>query len=74
MVLYPLSGRGSHEYFAIPTSGEPRATNIGVDVKTGPPGPVPRRYISSVVELPAGTGLIPDFQALKAAFYSDRDP
>ena len=72
VVLYPLQGRNPYDYFGITTSGDPHVTNIGDDTKPADTPPdFPQRYVTSALALPDGPGLIPDFQALKAAFYSN---
>ena len=72
VIMYPLPGREEYDYFGIATNGQPRSGKVGADVKiTKVLTDMPQRYVSAAVELPDGLGIIPDFQALKATFYSN---
>lgn len=71
VVLYPLPGRGCREYFAISANGDLRTASIGMDVTVGTSDVFPGQYVTGVLELPSGPGLIPDFEAMKSAFYAD---
>ena len=70
VVMYPLPGRANHEYFAIAASHDPRSGFVESDTTSQPvPAQVGQRYIASATEINGVVGLIPDFEALKAAFY-----
>lgn len=69
VVLFPLAGRGSHEYLAIATNAEPRTTHLGPDLKVGSRSSPPGSLVAASLELSGGVGLIPDFEALSAMFY-----
>lgn len=70
VVLYPLPGRQPHDYFAIATHAEPHTTFINSAVQPGTePTDLPRQYVAGLLALSQGPGIIPDFQALKSAFY-----
>lgn len=72
-VFYPLPGREPFDYFAVGMCGEPRSLEIpdsagAVSVPSG----VPNRFVAGAVAVGDRTLVIPDFDALKAAFYPDR--
>jgi len=70
VILYPLPGRPRHDFFAFATHAEPRTSFIdsGFEPESGPQG-LPRQHIAAFLKMPQGLGIIPDFQALKSAFY-----
>lgn len=71
VVFYPLPGRSDTEFFAMLTIREPQPRVI-VDVNDvipSPAGAVESSYVASTVKLGESTLLIPDFEALRAAFY-----
>lgn len=69
-VFYPLPGREAHDYFAMIMSGEPRSLEITDAAAAGTlPPQVSRHYSAGAVTLEDRTLVIPDFAALKTAFY-----
>lgn len=73
VVMYPLPGRRPYDYIAVATHSEPRAMYIEGEVQSASkPTGLRQRYVASLLELPQGLGIIPDFQALKATYYSRR--
>lgn len=71
VVFYPLPGRSDTEFFAMLSVREPQPRVIvdADDVVANPAGAVESPYVASTVKLGDSTLLIPDFDALKAAFY-----
>ena len=71
VVMYPLPGRNPYDYFAIATASDPHSAYIDGEVKSASkPTGLRQRYVASLLDLPQGLGVVPDFQALKATFYS----
>lgn len=69
-VFHPLPGRPSFDYFAIIMKGEPRSVEISDAAGVGsPPAILSERFVSGAVQVDGRTLIIPDFGALKAAFY-----
>lgn len=69
-VFYPLPGREAHDYFAMVMSGEPRSLEITDAAAAGTlPPQVSRHYAAGAVTMGDRTLVIPDFEALKEAFY-----
>ena len=72
VILYPLQGRNPYDFFGVATTGEPHVTNIDDDAKPADPPPdLLQRYVTCALSLADGPGLIPDFEAWKAVFYSN---
>ena len=71
VVMYPLPGRNSYDYYAIATHADPRSLYIerAVETAAGSTG-LRRHYVASLLALPQGLGIVLDFEALKATFYS----
>jgi chemosensory pili system protein ChpC len=71
VVFYPLPGRSDSEFFAMLSVREPQPRVImdAADVVPSPAGAVESPYVASTVKLGDSTLLIPDFEALRAAFY-----
>lgn len=72
VVFYPLAGRSDSEFFAMVSVREPQPRVIvdAGEIIPSPAGAVESPYVASTVRLGDSTLLIPDFDALKAAFYS----
>lgn len=69
-VFHPLPGRPAFDYFALIVQGEPRSVEITDSADAGPlPENIAERFVSGTVQLDDRTLVIPDFGALKAAFY-----
>lgn len=69
-VFYPLPGRQAHDYFALGMSGEPRTLEIDDSAGSVPlPEGVSPGFAAVAVAIGGRTLVIPDFEALKAAFY-----
>lgn len=72
-VFYPLPGREPFDYFALGMSGEPRSLEIPDSAgAVSIPAPAASRFAAGAVTLDDRTLVIPDFEAMKAAFYPDR--
>lgn len=71
VVFYPLPGRSDTEFFAMVSIREPQPRVIvdADEVIPNPAGAVESPYVASTVKLGDSTLLIPDFDALRAAFY-----
>ena len=71
VVFYPLPGRSDAEFFGIASTREPQPHLIieGNEILASPAGAVDSPYVGATVKLGAATLLIPDFEALNAAFY-----
>ena len=72
VVFYPLPGRSASEFFAMLSIREPQPRVIAdaAEVIASPAGAVESPFVASTVKLGESTLLIPDFEALKTAFYS----
>jgi chemotaxis signal transduction protein len=69
-VFHPLPGRQPHDYFALIVNAEPRTMEITDSaVAASPPPQLSRRFVAGAVQIDGQTLVIPDFDALKAAFY-----
>jgi chemotaxis signal transduction protein len=72
-VFYPLPVREPFDYFALGLSGEPRSLEIPDSARAvSIPPEVSNRFVAGAVAVDDRTLVIPDFDALKAAFYPDR--
>lgn len=71
-VFHPLPGRQSFDYFALIMKGEPRSVEItdSAAAAAAPPH-LAARFVSGAVQVDDRTLVIPDFAALKSAFYPD---
>lgn len=71
-VFHPLPGRQPFDYFALTMKGEPRSIEITDSAGAGvPPAHLSGRFVSGAVQVDDRTLVIPDFGALKSAFYPD---
>lgn len=72
VVFYPLPGRSDSEFFATVSAREPQPRVImgAGEIIPSPAGAVESPYVASTVKLGDSILLIPDFEALKVAFYS----
>ncbi|HSH40952.1 MAG TPA: chemotaxis protein CheW [Arenicellales bacterium] len=69
-VFHPLPGRQPHDYFALIVNGEPRTLEITDSATAAPPPPqLSRRFVAGAIQVEGQTLVIPDFDALQAAFY-----
>lgn len=69
-VFHPLPGRQPFDYFALIMRGEPRSIEVSDSAAAGvPPAYLSARFVSAAVEIDGRTLVIPDFGALKSAFY-----
>jgi len=69
-VFYPLPGRETYDYFALAMNGDPRSLEVTDAAAAGPlPPGVSGHYAAGTVSLENQVLVIPDFEALKAAFY-----
>lgn len=69
-VFHPLPGRQPFDYFALIMRGEPRSVEVTDSAGAGvPPAHLSARFVSAAVEIDGRTLVIPDFNALKSAFY-----
>lgn len=71
VVFYPLPGRSDTEFFGVVSIREPQPHLIveGNELVASQAGAVESPYVGATVKLKAAMLLIPDFEALKAAFY-----
>ena len=71
VVFYPLPGRSDSEFFAMLSVREPQPRVVvdAAEIISSPAGAVESPYVASTVKLGDSTLLIPDFDALKKAFY-----
>ena len=71
IVFYPLPGRAKGEFFGILSTREPvpRVFDEATGLVPNPAGPVESAFVAATVRLGEKTLLIPDFEALKKAFY-----
>ena len=68
--VVPLPGREGHDFFAFASHAEPRTAYVDSAVKPGrAPADLCLQYVAGLLELPHGLGIVPDFEAIKAAFY-----
>jgi len=71
-VFHPLPGRQSFDYFALIMEGEPRSMEITDSAGAGPlPAHLYEQFVAGTLQAVDQTLVIPDFGALKAAFYPD---
>lgn len=71
-VFHPLPGRQTIDYFALTMKGEPRSLQITDSAGAGaPPAEIADQFVAGAVQVDGRTLVIPDFDALKAAFYPD---
>lgn len=71
-VFHPLPGRQSFDYFALTMKGEPRSLEITDSAGPGSlPAHVAEQFVAGTVAADDRSLVIPDFGALKAAFYPD---
>lgn len=71
-VFHPLPGRQAFDYFALSIKGEPRSLEVTDSAGAGSvPAQVSEEFVSGVVTVDDRTLVIPDFDALRAAFYPD---
>jgi chemotaxis signal transduction protein len=72
-VFFPLPGREAFDYFALGLTGEPRGLEITDSAGPGAlPAGLSQRFAAGAITMDDRTLVIPDFDALKAAFYPDR--
>ncbi len=71
IVFYPLPGRPERDFFGILSNKEPlpRVVDEASGLVLNPAGAVESPFVAATVKLGEKTLLIPDFEALKAAFY-----
>lgn len=71
IVFYPLPGRGEREFFGVLSVREPQPHVIdeGSGLIPSPTGVVDSPFVAATVRLREKTLLIPDLDALEAAFY-----
>lgn len=71
VVFYPLPGRSDTEFFGVVSMREPQPHLIveGNEIVASQAGAVESPYVAATVKLGLATLLIPDFEALKTAFY-----
>lgn len=71
-VLYPLPGRESFDYFALAMSGDPRSVEVPDSAAADTlPAEISQRFAAGAVNINDRTLVIPDFDALKTAFYPE---
>lgn len=71
-VFHPLPGRQPFDYFALTMKGEPRSLEITDSAGAGSlPEHLSEHFVSSTVQVDDRVLVVPDFGALKAAFYPD---
>lgn len=72
-VLYPLPGRAPHDYFAVGMTGDPRGLEIPDSAGAASvPARMSPGLAAGAIEVGGRTLVIPDFDALNAAFYPNR--
>ncbi len=71
VVFYPLPGRSDTEFFGVVSPREPQPHLIvdGNEIVASQAAAIESPYVGATVKLGTTTLLIPDFEALKAAFY-----
>ena len=71
VIFYPLPGRSDTDFFGVVSIREPQPHLIveGNEIVASQAGAVETPYVGATVKLGTATLLIPDFEALKAAFY-----
>jgi len=70
VVFYPLSGRFQWEYFALLSSAEPRPQPVDASAVSMAASELPSSpYVAAGVKIGGQPLWIPDFEALKQAFY-----
>ena len=71
VVFYPLSGRNEWEFFGLLTQAEPRPQPVdaGAAISAEPSELPETPYIAAGLKAEGRLLAIPDFEALKAAFY-----
>ena len=74
VVFYPLPGRKPHEFFGVLTRSEPRPQSIdAVSAIAAEPDDLPDTpYLAAGLKTDGQLLAIPDFDALRALFYSNR--
>lgn len=71
-IFHPLPGRQPFDYFALIMSGEPRSLEITDSAGAGDlPPQLSERFVSGTLQVGDRTLVIPDFDALRSAFYPD---
>lgn len=71
-IFHPLPGRQFIDYFALIMKGEPRSLEITDSAGAGSlPPHLSQRFVSGTVQTDDEILVIPDFAALKTAFYPD---
>lgn len=71
-IFHPLPGRQPFDYFALIMNGEPRSLEITDSAGAGDlPPQLSERFVSGTLQAGDRTLVIPDFDALKSAFYPD---
>ena len=71
VVFYPITGRRESDFYAILSASEPRPQSVSAaTIETEDPTRIPDTpLIAAGVRIKGRTLLIPDFDALRAAFY-----
>ena len=71
-IFHPLPGRHAFDYFALIMEGEPRSMEITESAGAGPlPLHLSEQFAAGTLQAVDQTLVIPDFGAMKAAFYPD---
>ena len=70
VVLYPFPGLKAHDFTAFAGYAGPQTAYIDSAVKPArAPADLSLQYVAGLLELPQGLGIVPDFEAIKEAFY-----
>jgi chemotaxis signal transduction protein len=69
IVFYPLPGRPPTDFFGIVAASDPQSRTVDSTVVADTKDITPNAFIASYVRLERGIVGIPDFDALKRAFY-----
>jgi chemosensory pili system protein ChpC len=69
VVFYPLPGRNAWEFFAILAASEPQSRTIDSSILATSVDLPDNSYIATAVKFGKSVAAIPDFDALKEAFY-----
>lgn len=71
-VFYPLPGRAPYDYFALGMTGDPRGMEITDSAAVGSlPPQISQTLAAGVLDVDGRILVIPDFIALREAFYPD---
>lgn len=71
VVFYPIAGRREGDFYGVLSTAEPRPQSVSANtIEPEEPGRIPdTALVATAVKLKGRTLLIPDFDALRAAFY-----